>query len=65
MKILVADDEQAIRELVGEILGAEGHEVCLAEDGEDALQKFKLTWHELVFICERRCKICHHIAACR
>ncbi len=49
MNILIADDEIAIRELVGEILAAEGHVVTLAEDGEDALEKFKRTWHEIVF----------------
>lgn len=49
MNILIVDDEIAIRELVGEILAGEGHEVTLAEDGEDALKKFKRTWHEIVF----------------
>ena len=49
MNILVAEDETAIRELVGEILEGEGHEVTLAEDGEDALEKFKRAWHEIVF----------------
>ncbi len=49
MNILVADDEPAIRELVGEILEADGHVITLAEDGEDALQKFKRSWHEIVF----------------
>jgi diguanylate cyclase (GGDEF)-like protein len=49
MNILIADDEIAIRELVGEILEGEGHVVTLAEDGEDALEKFKRTWHEIVF----------------
>jgi len=49
MNILVADDELAIRELVGEILTGEGHDVTLAEDGEDALAKFNMTWHEIVF----------------
>jgi diguanylate cyclase (GGDEF)-like protein len=49
MNILIADDEIAIRELVGEILEGEGHEITLAEDGEDALEKFKRTWHEIVF----------------
>jgi diguanylate cyclase (GGDEF)-like protein len=49
MNILIADDEVAIRELVGEILGDEGHEITLAEDGEDALEKFQRTWHEIVF----------------
>ncbi len=49
MNILIADDEIAIRELVGEILEGDGHVVTLAEDGEDALEKFKRTWHEIVF----------------
>jgi diguanylate cyclase (GGDEF)-like protein len=49
MNILVADDEIAIRELVGEILEGEGHDITLAEDGEDALEKFKRAWHEIVF----------------
>lgn len=49
MNILIADDELAIRELVGEILTGEGHEVTLAEDGEDALEKFKRSWHDVVF----------------
>ena len=49
MNILIADDEVAIRELLGEILEGEGHEITLAEDGEDAFEKFKRSWHELVF----------------
>lgn len=49
MNILVADDEVAIRELVGEVLEADGHEITLAENGEDALEKFKRSWHEIIF----------------
>ncbi len=49
MNILVADDELTIRNLVGEILADEGHDVTLAEDGEDALEKFSKAWHEIVF----------------
>ena len=49
MNILVADDELAIRSLVGELLEDEGHTVTLAEDGEDALAKYKKEWHEVVF----------------
>ena len=49
MNILVADDEIAIRELVGEVLESDGHEITLAENGEDALEKFKRSWHEIVF----------------
>ncbi len=49
MNILIADDELAIRSLVGELLADDGHVVTLAEDGEDALEKFKKQWHEIVF----------------
>ncbi len=49
MNILVADDEVSIRELVGEILEGEGYNITLAEDGQDALEKFTLSWHEIVF----------------
>jgi len=48
MNILIADDELAIRNLVGEILEDEGHTVTLAEDGEDALEKFHREWHDIV-----------------
>jgi len=49
MNILVADDEPAIRNLVGELLEDEGHTVTLAEDGKDALKKFNRGWQEIVF----------------
>ncbi len=49
MNILVADDEPAIRNLVGELLEDEGHTVTLAEDGKDALEKFNRGWQEIVF----------------
>ncbi len=49
MNILIADDDVVIRKLVGEILADDGHEITLAEDGEDALEIFKRTWHEIVF----------------
>ena len=40
-KILVADDEQLIRRLIGDFLRKEGHEVLEAENGEDALALFE------------------------
>jgi diguanylate cyclase (GGDEF)-like protein len=49
MNILVADDEVSIRELVGEILEGEGHVVTLAQNGEDALQQYARTQHDIVF----------------
>ena len=49
MNILIADDELTIRSLVAEVLSDEGHNVTLAEDGADALEKYKKEWHEIVF----------------
>ncbi len=40
-KILVADDEQLIRKLIGDCLTKEGHTVLEAEDGAEALRIFK------------------------
>ena len=37
------------RSLVAEVLSDEGHIVTLAEDGEDALEKYRKEWHEIVF----------------
>lgn len=39
-KILIADDEQLIRKLIGDHLTKLGHEVFLASDGEQALKIF-------------------------
>ncbi len=38
MKILVVDDEFGLRHALSRILGAEGHEVLVAENGEAALE---------------------------
>ena len=40
-KILIADDEQLIRKLIGDCLKKEGHEVFEAEDGKEALDIFQ------------------------
>lgn len=40
-KILIADDEQLIRKLIGDCLAKEGHEVLEAENGEIALRLFE------------------------
>ncbi|MDY5023432.1 MAG: response regulator, partial [Blautia sp.] len=40
-KILVADDDMFLRELVHDILEREGYEVAEAEDGIRALEYFK------------------------
>lgn len=39
-KILIADDECVIRELLGDILEKQGYEVIQAKDGEEALELF-------------------------
>ena len=40
-KILLADDEQLIRKLIGDCLKKEGHEILEAENGEIALKLFE------------------------
>ncbi len=40
-KILIADDEQLIRKLIGDYLRKEDHEVLEAENGEEALNIFE------------------------
>jgi CheY-like chemotaxis protein len=39
--VLVADDQEIICELIAEYLRADGHEVTLALNGTEALEKFK------------------------
>ena len=39
VRVLVVDDEPALRHTVSRILGEEGYEVSTASDGEDALAK--------------------------
>ncbi len=40
-KILIADDEQLIRKLIGDCLKKEGHEILEAENGKIALELFE------------------------
>jgi two-component system response regulator MprA len=42
MRILVVDDERAVRESLRRALELEGYEIDLAEDGEDALRRLDL-----------------------
>lgn len=39
-KILIADDEELIRKLIGDCLTKKGHEILEAEDGEEAIELF-------------------------
>jgi len=41
LKILVVDDDENIREVLSDLLLLEGHEILLAEDGEQALLIFE------------------------
>jgi CheY-like chemotaxis protein len=46
--VLVADDEPPILDLVGEVLMAEGYDVCFASDGLEALDQALSTRPDLV-----------------
>jgi signal transduction histidine kinase/CheY-like chemotaxis protein len=48
-RVLVVDDEQSVRELLGDILEGEGYDVSLAENGSEALELFGDQTFEAVF----------------
>ena len=47
-KILVVDDEEAIREVVSTLLEAQGYQVTIASNGRMGLEKFQADPHDLV-----------------
>jgi len=49
-RILVVDDEQGIRDIIGEHLKAMGHHVVLAVDGQDALDMVEMELFDLYII---------------
>ena len=49
-KVLIADDEPDIREILEYNLAAEGFEVVVAKDGDDALDKAKKTKPDLILL---------------
>ena len=49
MKVLIVDDERAIRNSLKEILGDEGYDVEVAEDGAVALQKVEKEKFDVIF----------------
>jgi CheY-like chemotaxis protein len=53
VKILVVDDEPGLRQTVSRILGAEGHTVGTAGEGEEALSKLSTEDVDLV-LCDLR-----------
>lgn len=50
MKIMLADDEQSIRTLIGRIIGDEGYDFCQAQDGEQALKVFDIEQPDLLIL---------------
>jgi len=49
-RILLVDDEPVVRQLVTEVLSAEGHEVETTADGMDALKKIKGNGYDLILV---------------
>jgi DNA-binding response OmpR family regulator len=56
-KILVADDEAPIRELLEQVLAADGYTVIVATDGKDALQKTLAHKPDLILLDVRMPKL--------
>ena len=48
-QILVIDDEEAVRDILLQILHAKGHQVVLAANGEEGIERFKNGAFDLVF----------------
>ncbi len=49
-KILIAEDEPDIRELIALILGLDGHEVIQARDGQEAVEQARATKPDLILM---------------
>lgn len=49
IQVLVADDDEALRSVVSEVLKADGYDVVVARDGDDAWRLFEEHYPELVF----------------
>ena len=49
-KILIVDDEEKIREMIGKFAAHEGHETLMAEDGKKALEAFRKEDFDLVIL---------------
>jgi CheY-like chemotaxis protein len=48
-RILVIDDEDAVRDILSQMLRAEGHQVVLASDGEEGIRRFQKEKFDIVF----------------
>jgi two-component system, cell cycle response regulator len=49
IQVLVADDDEALRSVVAEVLRTDGYSVEVARDGDDAWRLFEQSYPELVF----------------
>lgn len=49
-KILVADDDQSIRQLLGTVIRREGYEVDLVADGADAIEMLKAADYAVILL---------------
>ena len=50
MKILIADDEKVMRELICDILNNQGYETIVANDGAEALRLYKREGADLIVL---------------
>jgi CheY-like chemotaxis protein len=50
MRILVVDDEPALREIAGEILQSHGYEAILAKDGVEGLDIYRKEWGKISMV---------------
>jgi len=48
-KILVIDDEEAVRDILSRMLMTKGHQVETASDGDEGIERFKKQPFDLVF----------------
>ncbi len=48
-RILVIDDEESVRDILSRILTVKGHQVVVASDGEEGIERFKNETFDLVF----------------
>lgn len=50
-RILVIDDNESVRKSLALVLKEEGYVVDVAENGHEAIEKSKVNYHNLVFLC--------------
>lgn len=49
-KVLIVDDEPAVREVLKEYLSMEGHQVTVAENGSKAYEQFRFNRFDIVLL---------------